>query len=115
MDDVLSAVDTHVAKHIVKHCLLDLIKQATRIIITQDRTLHYHSCQVLHIADGTVRSSEVTPEDYDDDDGYIEMSSCSSHLDLKIDNSIDGDNKSLDSVMLEVINKLFVESFKIKI
>lgn len=35
LDDVLSAVDTHVAKHIIKHCLLDLLKQTTRIIVTE--------------------------------------------------------------------------------
>lgn len=103
LDDVLSAVDTHVAKHIIKHCLLDLIKQATRIIITEDRTLTYHACQVLHVADGTVRPSEVNPEDYDDDDGYMEMYKMS-QLDFKIDKHFDDDTKSLDSVMHEVIN-----------
>lgn len=98
MDDVLAAVDTHVAKHIIKHCLLDLLKHSTRIIVTENRLLTYHANQVLHIADGTVKPSDITPEDYDDDDGYI-YDGGSSHDDLKVND--DADRKSLDSVMLE--------------
>lgn len=90
------------AKHIIKHCLLDLLKHSTRIIVTENRLLTYHANQVLHIADGTVKPSDVTPEDYDDDDGYTY--DCGD--DLKVNDHTDADRKSLDSVMLEVMNAI---------
>lgn len=107
MDDVLAAVDTHVAKHIIKHCLLDLLKHSTRIIVTENRILTYHANQVLHVGDGTVRPSEVTADDdFDyDGDGYVNDSEFSSHVDMDV-NAADEDRKSLDSVMLEVIATL---------
>lgn len=100
---MLAAVDTHVAKHIIKHCLLDLLSSSTRIIITENRMLTYHANQVLHIDGGTVRPSEVTPDDYDDDGYDCEIES---HDYIKVNDVADPDRKSLDSVMLEVIKKL---------
>lgn len=88
------------AKHIIKHCLLDLLKHTTRIIVTENRILTYHANQVLHV-DGTVRPSDVTSEDYEDD-GYMFDFDISSNADVKGSDNVDEDRKSVDSVMLEV-------------
>lgn len=94
----MAAVDTHVAKHIVKHCLLDLLKHKTRVIVTENRFLIYHANQVLHV-DGTVRPSDITSEDYDDD-GYM-YDYDSSKADVKVNDNVEEDRNSLDSVMLD--------------
>lgn len=52
LDDVLSALDASVAQHIVRHCLLGLLRHRTRICITENDTLHRHAHQVVHIAAG---------------------------------------------------------------
>lgn len=46
MDDILASVDAHVAKHIVKHCLLKLLAKKTRIIVTRNTSLMFHANQV---------------------------------------------------------------------
>lgn len=58
IDDVLASLDAHVAKHIVKHCILDLLKNRTRIVVTENQTLFYYSNQILHIEGGTVSTSD---------------------------------------------------------
>ncbi|KAG4079388.1 hypothetical protein HA402_008080 [Bradysia odoriphaga] len=98
LDDVLAAVDTHVAKHIIKHCVLGLLKHTTRIIVTENRILTYHANQVLHIENGTVRPSEFTPEEYDDDGFLFDIPS---NGDTTVIEKTDADTKSVDSVMLE--------------
>lgn len=100
MDDVLASVDTHVAKHIVKHCILGLLNHSTRIIVTENGLLTFHANQVLHVENGTVRPSDVTSEFYDDYDSYLYGNELSSNV--KTNQSDDFDKKSLDSVMLEV-------------
>ncbi|KAJ6648254.1 ATP-binding cassette sub-family C member 10 [Pseudolycoriella hygida] len=100
LDDVLAAVDTHVAKHIIKHCLLDLLKHTTRLIVTENRVLTFHANHVLHVGDGTVRFSEVTFEDYDDD-GYMDDCETPMNSEKKFNEDVDEDRRSLDSVMLE--------------
>lgn len=58
IDDVLASIDAHVSKHIVKHCILDLLKDRTRIVVTENRTLFYYSNQILHVEQGTVSTSD---------------------------------------------------------
>lgn len=103
LDDVLAAVDTHVAKHIIKHCILGLLKHTTRIIVTENRILTYHADQVLHIENGTVKPSESTPEEYDNDD-FLFDSDLASSSDMNVKS--DADTKSVDSVMLEVVKMM---------
>lgn len=39
LDDPLSAVDTHVGKHLVTECVLGLLRHSTRILVTHQ--LHH--------------------------------------------------------------------------
>lgn len=48
MDDILASLDAHVAHHIVKHCILNLLKDKTRIIVTRSVALFYHANQVRY-------------------------------------------------------------------
>ncbi|KAL9538569.1 hypothetical protein MBANPS3_010833 [Mucor bainieri] len=59
MDDVLSAVDAHTAKHLYEQCLMGpLMKQRTRILVTHHVRLCLKGCGLLvHISGG--RASHV--------------------------------------------------------
>lgn len=61
----MSALDAHVANHVVKYCLLGLLKDKTRIIVTNNRTLFYHANQILHMERGYLSSSEFMSESAD--------------------------------------------------
>ncbi|GMG55570.1 unnamed protein product [Ambrosiozyma monospora] len=55
MDDVLSAVDVKVGKHIVDHCLLEYLKDRTRILATHQLSLIGDADKVVFLnGDGTV-------------------------------------------------------------
>lgn len=78
IDDVLAALDAHVANHIVKHCILGLLKDRTRIIVTENRTLYYYANQILHVENGTVSQSDFAlgsfeSDDYGDDEPETEL------------------------------------------
>lgn len=76
IDDVFSSLDAHVAKHIVKHCILGLLKDKTRIIATENQTLFYYSNQILHIDYGTVSTSDFALGSFESEN--VESSSASS-------------------------------------
>ncbi|ODV89922.1 hypothetical protein CANCADRAFT_98038 [Tortispora caseinolytica NRRL Y-17796] len=60
MDDVLSAVDSHVAKHIIENCLNGVLAHATRIIAThQLHVLDYADRVIFTPGDGTIRTGTV--------------------------------------------------------
>ncbi|XP_073826163.1 ATP-binding cassette sub-family C member 10 [Musca autumnalis] len=105
LDDILASLDAHVAKHIVKHCILNLLKDKTRIIITRNVTLFYHANQILHLENGKLTMSEymtnsidLSLEDSNDEADMMTERRSSINLD---DLQKDGDNKSVDSIMLE--------------
>lgn len=52
-------MDAHVANHIVKHCILGLLKDKTRIIVTENRTLFYYANQIVRVENGV-----TTPSDF---------------------------------------------------
>uniref|UniRef100_A0A1L8DUP1 ABC-type xenobiotic transporter n=1 Tax=Nyssomyia neivai TaxID=330878 RepID=A0A1L8DUP1_9DIPT len=100
MDDVLSALDAHVAAHIVKHCILGLLATKTRIIVTENRILLNHASQIFHVADGRVTQSELMTEtdliDVEDDKEIP-----STFTSVALQSHDEDDKKSLDSIMLE--------------
>lgn len=49
LDDILASLDAHVSRHIVKYCILGLLKEKTRIVVTRSVTLFYNSNQVNFI------------------------------------------------------------------
>lgn len=105
MDDVLSAIDAHVTNHIVKNCILGLIKNKTRIIVTENRTLFYHANQILRVENGTVLQSDFAMGSFDSEITEDENSDGSSRtMTFELN---DHRKKSVDSVMLEVNSCIF--------
>lgn len=97
IDDVLASLDAHVAKHIVKHCILDFLKDRTRIVVTENRTLFYYSNQILHVEAGKVTTSDYALGSIESD--HFESESSSSDelhtpvsFELNNDDSNDRDN-----------------------
>lgn len=101
LDDILSALDTHVASHVVRHCILGLLKEKTRIVVTDNRTLFFNANRILHVEDGSISANELNnsfDSDGDGDLGTDETIGMSS-LELIDDGA---DMKSVDSIMMEV-------------
>lgn len=69
-DDVLSAVDAHVGKHIMDNCILDYLNGKTRILATHQLNLIEHADRVLFLgsdysyAMGTVDELLATQPDF---------------------------------------------------
>lgn len=101
LDDILSALDTHVVSHVIRHCILGLLKTKTRIIVTENKTLFYYANQVLHVENGCVEPSEIVNGSFDSAALDFEKSEeiNESVIDLSENNA---DKKSLDSVMMHV-------------
>ncbi|XP_031634883.1 multidrug resistance-associated protein 7 [Contarinia nasturtii] len=76
IDDVLASLDAHVSKHIVKHCILGLLKDRTRIVVTENRSLFYYSNQILHVEEGVVTTSDFALGSFESD--HLESESSSS-------------------------------------
>ncbi|RLV95497.1 Oligomycin resistance ATP-dependent permease YOR1 [Spathaspora sp. JA1] len=61
MDDVLSAVDSRVGKHIINQCLLGLLKEKTRILATHQLALIGQADRIIFVnSDGTVEIGTMT-------------------------------------------------------
>lgn len=55
LDDVLSAVDARVGKHIIEHCLLNLLQEKTRILATHQLSLIGSADRIIFLkGDGTI-------------------------------------------------------------
>lgn len=98
MDDVLSALDAHVANQIIKHCIFGYLLKKTRIIVTQNKTLIEHANQIITVDKGTVTSIDLMNEDEDDlsDDEQLDFSTS-----RRTPTQIDPDRKSIDSCLQE--------------
>ncbi|WPK24594.1 hypothetical protein PUMCH_001873 [Australozyma saopauloensis] len=61
LDDVLSAVDARVGKHIMKYCLMGLLKEKTRILATHQLSLIGTADRVIFMnGDGTIDFGTIT-------------------------------------------------------
>ncbi|XP_035794196.1 multidrug resistance-associated protein 7-like [Anopheles albimanus] len=75
LDDILSALDAHVARHIVRYCIFGLLKNKTRIMITAHPMVLSRATQTLHVESGKITQSDVNSvgsmlseyDDYDED------------------------------------------------
>lgn len=100
IDDVLASLDAHVAKHIVKHCILELLKDRTRILVTENRTLFYYSNQILHVEAGRVTTSDYALGSIESDQFDSTESASSDELhtpisfELNNDDSMDRDKST---------------------
>jgi len=54
LDDPLSAVDSHVANHIMKHCIMGLLKHKTRILGTHHVKYLWQADSVVHLHEGEI-------------------------------------------------------------
>uniref|UniRef100_A0A336LPK6 ABC-type xenobiotic transporter n=1 Tax=Culicoides sonorensis TaxID=179676 RepID=A0A336LPK6_CULSO len=106
LDDILSALDAHVASHIVKHCIFGFLTNKTRIIVTENKTVLFFATQVLQLDDGRVsevdrnvlgRSFEEDSQELDDVQYESELASVSSAL---LDDN-DDDTLSIDSLIMQ--------------
>lgn len=95
LDDILSALDAHVAAYIVKHCIFGFLMRKTRIIVTQNRSVLDHASQVIHVQNGTITSviNEYDDEYYTDDE--MEYST------RRTPTQLEPDRRSLDSCLME--------------
>lgn len=103
LDDILSALDPHVAAHIVKNCIFDLLQYKTKIVVTENRTMFYHANQILHVNNGTVKPSDILSGIDSDDDNLSsedEVGPMAASLELNDDQM---DELSVDSVLMEVV------------
>ncbi|KAH8263022.1 hypothetical protein KR044_003280, partial [Drosophila immigrans] len=103
LDDVLSALDAHVANHIIRHCLLGLLKHKTRIVVTRSTQLFFHANQILNVKDGQLSPSDYMTESIDlslDGEGDSESQELLQGT-LELPNAADADNKSVDSLLME--------------
>lgn len=104
LDDILSALDAHVASHIVQYCIFGLLKDKTRIIVTNNKYLFYHASQILHMENGLLSSSESMSESSDlvndlpDEDSFLNNPRLS--MDFLIEDANE-DNKSQDSMTMD--------------
>ncbi|XP_055879588.1 ATP-binding cassette sub-family C member 10-like [Biomphalaria glabrata] len=57
LDDPLSAVDAHVAKHIYTHCIMGLLKDKTRLLCTHHVKYLKKADLVLHMENGVIFKS----------------------------------------------------------
>lgn len=103
LDDVLSALDAHVAKHIIRHCILGLLKEKTRIVVTRSTQLFFHANQILHVQDGALRPSDYMTESIDlsldEEEVAKEKEKEQQHVELP--NATEEDKQSVDSLLLE--------------
>ncbi|XP_062548884.1 ATP-binding cassette sub-family C member 10 [Armigeres subalbatus] len=105
LDDILSALDAHVASHIVRHCIFGLLKDKTRIVVSQHPVVMTRANQILHVEGGVVSQSDITAtgsmmsdfEDEADDLSPVVISEYEpNNMRVK-----DDDSRSVDSVMAE--------------
>uniref|UniRef100_A0A7G3AAP6 ABC-type xenobiotic transporter n=1 Tax=Lutzomyia longipalpis TaxID=7200 RepID=A0A7G3AAP6_LUTLO len=104
IDDVLSALDAHVAAHIVKHCLLGLLASKTRIVVTENRVLLHHANQIFNVNGGKVIQSELMSEyELSDGDVDVNLQNASENVftSVQLQYPTEDDKKSVDSIMME--------------
>ncbi|XP_067624566.1 ATP-binding cassette sub-family C member 10 [Eurosta solidaginis] len=105
LDDILASLDAHVARHIIKYCILGLLKQKTRIVVTRSLSLFYHAHQILHVEDGKVTQSQYMSESVDDldlnEDTTDDIYDYTRRSSIELDDGSSLDKKSVDSIMLE--------------
>lgn len=95
----MASLDGHVANHVVKHCILGLLKNKTRIIVTEHRTLFYYANKILRVENGRVSPSEIVSGSFDSEYTEEELIDDSKMPSFELH---DDGTKSVDSVMLDV-------------
>jgi ATP-binding cassette, subfamily C (CFTR/MRP), member 10 len=105
LDNVLSALDAHVALHIIKYSIFGLLKNKTRIIVTEHVSLLNRANKIYHIENGKVELREITEEGVDNniEDDLLDSSVNNSFVTFAMNDTNTGeDQRSIDSVLEEV-------------
>lgn len=96
------------AKHIIRHCLLGLLKQKTRIVVTRSTQLFFHANQILHVEDGQLRPSVYMTEsidlseEEDEEEEDEEANKLLRRSSMALANvTAEEDKRSVDSLLLE--------------
>ncbi|XP_058124847.1 ATP-binding cassette sub-family C member 10 [Anopheles ziemanni] len=106
LDDILSALDAHVASHIIRHAVFGLLKDKTRIIVTQHPMVLNRASQILHVENGRVSQSDVPNvgsllSDYDDyEEDTLSMAAATRET-PETDSTDQQDRRSIDSALVE--------------
>ena len=101
LDDILSALDAHVASKIVKSCIFGYLAKKTRIIVTQNKSLLEHANQIIHMENGRVTCiDEGSVPDFNEDD-EIDEEFDNRSLVSQISTQLNRDLKSNDSCLIE--------------
>lgn len=108
LDDILSALDAHVATHIVRHCVLGILRHKTRIIVTEHKRLLAIADQVLSVENGTVTGG--TSRDMGPDENLATDEECVSDLEQqKRPTEMDAKEASiLDEVVFITLTPLYI-------
>lgn len=98
LDDILSALDAHVAAYVVKHCIFGLLGRKTRIMVTQNKSVLDHANQIIHVENGVVGCVDMNNDDEeeyytDDEEGYTSLQ--------RTPTPLDADRRSIDSCLME--------------
>ncbi|XP_017854480.1 multidrug resistance-associated protein 7 [Drosophila busckii] len=101
LDDVLSALDAHVSKHIIRHCLLGLLKEKTRIVVTRSHQLYFHANQILQVQDGRLQRSGYMNDSMELSLQEEEEDEHEQHVMSNLPLLTADDKQSVDSLLLE--------------
>lgn len=98
LDDILSALDAHVAAFVVKNCIFGFLAKKTRVIVTQNKSLLERANQIIHVENGSVSCIDLMNEDEDDftDDEFDYMP-----VVRRASTQIEADRRSIDSCLIE--------------
>lgn len=93
LDDILSALDTKVAKHIYRHCIMGLLKNKTTILCTHHLKYLASADTVLLVENGTIKQQGKPVEVLSNIDDEL-------MLDIELEDSIPSTSSSnLDSLL----------------
>lgn len=97
LDDILSALDAHVAAFVVKHCIFGFLAKKTRIIVTQNKSVLDHANQIIHVENGNVSCIDLMNDDDEDftDDEIDYMPA------RRTPTQLEPDQRSIDSCLME--------------
>lgn len=84
---------------------MDLLKDRTRIVVTENRTLFYYSNQILHVEHGTVTTSDYALGSLESDHFESDSSSSSDEMNTPVNFELNGDenigsNRSIFEVII---------------
>lgn len=94
LDDILSAVDVKVAKHIFQHCIMGLLKDKTKILCTHHVNYLVHCDRIILMENGRIKQQGKPADVLTNIDDMLP-------IELELGESIQSTVSFLDSVQIE--------------